>query len=58
MDQINNVAINISAPMEVKALVVRWAKEDDRAISSLIRQLIQQEAQRREVQFSEQKPTK
>lgn len=48
MDKTRTVAINFSVPKEVKDLLKRWADETDRPVSSVIRQLIQQEKERRE----------
>ncbi|GIK37603.1 MAG: hypothetical protein BroJett011_14360 [Chloroflexota bacterium] len=56
MVQPNFVNISFSAPDEIKELLFKWAKEDDRPVSSLLRQLIQQEKERREAQVANQKP--
>lgn len=40
--------ITFYADPELKALVHRWAKEDDRSVSNVIRRCIERERQRRE----------
>ena len=42
--------------VEQKALLEQWAKEDDRSVSYIMRQIVNREAQRRKTQSEGQKP--
>ena len=48
------ITISFVGTTEQKTLLEQWAKQDDRSISWVMRQILKQEAQRRKAQ--EQKP--
>ncbi|GIK39537.1 MAG: hypothetical protein BroJett011_33700 [Chloroflexota bacterium] len=41
---------------ELKAMLEKWAKEDERSMSYVLRQILKNEVQRRMVQSERQKP--
>lgn len=51
------ITMSFVGTAEQKALLEQWAKEDDRSVSYVMRQILKREAQRREqAQLAEQKP--
>ena len=42
--------ISFVVPLEVKARLERWAKEDDRTVSAVLRQILKREETRRKAQ--------
>ena len=46
--------ISFVATTDLKALLERWAREDDRSISAVMRQILKREAQRRKTQEQQQ----
>lgn len=43
---------------ELKTMVEEWAKEDERSVSYIMRQILKREAQRRQPKTEPQKPLK
>lgn len=42
-----SITISFTGPAELKELLERWAAEDDRPVSSILRQILKKEAERR-----------
>lgn len=51
-----SITISFVGTTELKTLLERWAREDDRSVSYLMRQILTREAQRRQQTQTEQKP--
>jgi len=49
------ITISFVGTTELKTLLERWAREDDRSISYTMRQILTREAQRRQQPQTEQK---
>ena len=50
------ITISFVGTTELKTLLERWAREDDRSVSYTMRQILTREAQRRQQLQTEQKP--
>lgn len=50
------ITISFVGTTEQKTLLEQWAKQDERSVSYIMRQILKREAQRREGRNSEQKP--
>jgi predicted transcriptional regulator len=52
----NTLVISFVGTTEQKAWLEQWAKEEDRSVSYVMRQILNSEAQRRQAQPQTQKP--
>ena len=52
------LTISFVADSQIKSWLERWAREDDRSISYVLRQILKQEAQRRASENKQQKVSK
>lgn len=46
----DRIIISFSAPQELREMLKRWAKAEDRTVSATLRQILEREARRREVE--------
>lgn len=56
MQKEDQVTICFVGTSEQKTLLEQWAKEDERSVSYVMRQILRREAQHRQAQATNQKP--
>lgn len=49
------LTISFVGTTELKALLEKWAKQDDRSVSYILRKILEEEAKRRESEMSNEK---
>lgn len=51
------ITISFSAPAEMKDWLEKWAAKEDRSVSATMRQILKQEAARRQIEPGQAAPT-